>query len=171
MTITTADKWYVAHTHAHAEVKAIEHLRRQGFVTYLPRYRKERRHARRTETVAAPLFPRYCFVAFNMATQRWPAIRSTFGIDHLVGGDAGPASVADEVIERLREREDETGFIQLNPSPRFAPGDKVRLISGAFSVCAALFDGMTDRDRVDVLLEFLGRKVRMTIDSSAIERF
>jgi transcriptional antiterminator RfaH len=170
MMIATAGKWYVARTHVHAEAKAIEHLRRQGFATYLPRYRKERRHARRTETVAAPLFPRYCFVAFDAATQRWPAIRSTFGIDHLVGGRAGPASVADEVIERLREREDETGFIRLDASPRFAPGDKIRFINGAFSVCAALFDGMTDRDRVAVLLDFLGRKVRVTIDSSAVER-
>jgi Transcription termination factor nusG len=42
---STAGKWYVARTHAHEEAKAIEHLRRQGFATYLPRYRKERRHA------------------------------------------------------------------------------------------------------------------------------
>jgi transcriptional antiterminator RfaH len=105
-----------------------------------------------------------------MATQRWPAIRSTFGIDHLVGSQAGPASVDDDVIERLKQREDETGFIRLDATPRFAPGDKVRLISGAFSVCAALFDGMTDRDRVAVLLDFLGRKVRVTIDSNAVER-
>ena len=32
-------------------------LERQGFRTYLPRYRRERRHARRRDIIKAPLFP------------------------------------------------------------------------------------------------------------------
>lgn len=39
--------WYVVETHPHAEVKAEVQLRRQNFQTYLPRYCKQRRHARR----------------------------------------------------------------------------------------------------------------------------
>jgi transcriptional antiterminator RfaH len=168
MTILTAGKWYVARTHAHAETKVIEHLRRQGFGAYLPRYRKQRRHARRTETVSAPLFPRYCFVAFDMASQRWPAIRSTFGIDRLIGSDRGPVSVANETIEGLKEREDEMGFIRLDARPTFVQGDRVRLRNGVLSVCSALFEEMADRDRVAVLLEILGRQVRVVLDGAAI---
>jgi transcriptional antiterminator RfaH len=59
--------WYVVQTHPHAENKAAAHLQRQGFATYLPRYLKRRRHARRTEAIAAPLFPRYLFVALVKA--------------------------------------------------------------------------------------------------------
>jgi hypothetical protein len=40
----------------------------------MPRYRKSRRHVRRVETVAAPLFPGYVLVAIDMATQRWLSI-------------------------------------------------------------------------------------------------
>ena len=50
-------RWYVVRTQPHAESKASAHLGRQGFETYLPRYLKKRRHARRVETVQAPLFP------------------------------------------------------------------------------------------------------------------
>src|SRR5664279_3292931 len=80
VTATPSRLWYVAQTHVHAETKATLHLRRQGFDVYLPRYRKQRRHARRVDIVAAPLFPRYLFVSVDLATQRWRSIRSTVGI-------------------------------------------------------------------------------------------
>jgi transcriptional antiterminator RfaH len=76
--------WYVVQTRPHAEVRAAQHLQRQGFATYLPRHLKRRRHARRTEIVAAPLFPRYLFVLVDMATQRWRSIHSTIGVSRLV---------------------------------------------------------------------------------------
>ena len=68
MTIDMAAAWYVVHTHPRAEAKALLNLDRQGFSCYLPRYLKRRRHARRLETVAAPLFPRYLFVALDLAS-------------------------------------------------------------------------------------------------------
>jgi len=77
-------RWYVVQTQPHSERKASFHLVRQGFQTYLPQYLKRRRHARRTETVPAPLFPRYLFVLFDIATQSWRPIRSTIGVNHLV---------------------------------------------------------------------------------------
>jgi transcriptional antiterminator RfaH len=77
--------WYVAHTHVHAEAKAAINLARQGYSVFLPRYCKRRRHARRIEMiVSAPLFPRYLFVLIDLASQRWRAIESTFGVHHLV---------------------------------------------------------------------------------------
>ena len=72
-----APRWYVLQTHVHMEAKASAHLMRQGFGVYLPRYLKRRRHARRVDTVAAPLFPRYLFVAVERDSQRWRSIHST----------------------------------------------------------------------------------------------
>src|ERR1700691_24764 len=115
-------KWCVVRTHAHAETKAIENLRRQGFETYLPKFRKLRSHARRRDLVSAPLFPRYCFVALDRAWGRWHAIRSTIGVDRILGGDGGPASVGDEIVDELRQREDANGFIQIDEKRRFSTG-------------------------------------------------
>jgi transcriptional antiterminator RfaH len=157
-------RWYVVQTQPNAETKAAMHLARQGFTAYLPRYRKRRRHARKVDTVAAPLFPRYLFVAVDTASQRWRSIQSTIGVSHIVGSNDEPTALADRVIEELRGREDETGFIQLLSRPRFNPGDAVRVLDGVFAACLGLYESMADAERVAVLLDLLGRKVRVVMD-------
>ena len=93
--------WYVVRTHARGEAKASLNLARQGFATYLPRYLKRRRHARRVEMVPAPLFPRYLFVAIDIAVQRWRSIQSTFGVAQLVCNGELPSAVSAEVVDEL----------------------------------------------------------------------
>lgn len=160
-------RWYVVQTHAHAEVKAATHLQRQGFRTYLPRYRKRRRHARRMEMVVAPLFPRYLFVGVDMAAQRWRSIRSTLGVSRLICAGDEPTPVADVVVDGLKRREDTEGYVQL-AERTFAPGTRVQITEGAFASCFGLFEGMRDDERVAVLLDLLGRKVRVLIDEFAL---
>jgi transcriptional antiterminator RfaH len=168
MTIELHPRWFVAHTQPHAELKATAHLTRQGFEIYLPRYLKRRRHARRIETVAAPLFPRYLFVAVDMTTQRWRSIYSTVGVARLVCNGDEPTAVPDGIVEALKCREDTSGFIKLDYRPQFRPGDKVRVLDGAFSSCLGLFEGMAERDRITILLDLLGRKVRVVLDADLV---
>jgi transcriptional antiterminator RfaH len=160
-------RWYVVQSQPNAENKAIAHLERQGFTTYLPHYLKRRRHARRVDIVPAPLFPRYFFVAIDMTVQRWRSIYSTIGVAQLICNGDVPAAVSDEVVTTLKAREDAAGFIRLEPRP-FRPGDKIRILEGVFADCLGLYDGMTDRDRVTILLDLLGRKVRVLVDAEAV---
>ena len=160
--------WYVVQTHVHAETKAAAHLVRQGYPIYLPRYLKRRRHARRVEIVAAPLFPRYLFVTIDRLTQRWRSILSTVGVTHLVRNGEEPAAVPAGVVDELRCREDEQGLIKLDFRPRLTPGAKVRVVDGVFSDCLGLFEGMADRERVAILLDLLGRKVRVVLDGESV---
>jgi transcriptional antiterminator RfaH len=160
-------RWYVVQTQPHAESKAAEHLIRQGFGAYLPRYHKRRRHARRVELIAAPLFPRYLFVAVDLETQRWRAIHSTSGVSRLVCNGDEPAPVPPDVVPALQQRE-EAGFVKLERRPQFAPGERVRVVDGIFTDTLGLFEGMADRDRVAILLDLLGRKVRILLDEGAI---
>ena len=166
--IASGTRWYVVQTQTNAERKAASHLIRQGFEAYLPRYLKRRRHARRVDIVPAPLFPRYMFVAVDMATQRWRSIHSTLGVARLVCNGEEPAPVPIGVVETLRAREDVGGFIPLDTRPRFAPGDKVRVLDGAFTECLGLIDFVTDRERVAILLDLLGRKVRVVLDADFV---
>jgi transcriptional antiterminator RfaH len=161
-------RWFVAQTQPNAESKAIAHLGRQGFVTYLPRYLKRRRHARRVDIVAAPLFPRYLFVEIDMEVQRWRSIFSTVGVSQLVCTGDMPTPVADGVVAMLKEREDAAGHIQLDQRPQFRVGDKLRILEGAFCDCLGLYDGMSDRDRIRILLDLLGRKVRVMVDAECV---
>ena len=161
-------QWYVVQTQANAENKAVAYLGRQGFMTYLPRYLKRRRHARRVDIVAAPLFPRYLFVEIDMAVQRWRAINSTFGVSRLVCNGELPAPVPDRVVDLLRNCADTAGFIQLDHRPKFKTGDRIRIREGAFYDCLGIYEGMPDHDRVGILLDLLGRKVRVLLDAEAI---
>jgi transcriptional antiterminator RfaH len=161
-------RWYVVQTQPHAESKAIGHLVRQGFAAYLPRYLKRRRHARKIETVAAPLFPRYLFVTVDMETQRWRSIHSTFGVSRLVCNGDEPAPVPEAVVAELQSRVDAQGFVRLERRPQFVPGEHVRIVDGVFADSLGLFEGMADRERVAILLDLLGRKVRILLDENAI---
>jgi transcriptional antiterminator RfaH len=161
-------RWYVVQTQPHAEIKAMGHLIRQGFVAYLPRYLKRRRHARRVETVAAPLFPRYLFVTVDVETQRWRSIHSTTGVARLVCNGDDPAPVPPDVVAALQLREDDAGFVKLERRQQFTPGERVRVVDGVFADNLGLFEGMADKERVAILLDLLGRKVRILLDEGAI---
>ena len=161
-------RWYVVQTQTNAETKASVHLARQGFATYMPRYVKRRRHARRVDIIAAPLFPRYLFVKIDMSVQRWRSIYSTVGVSRLVSNGDRPAPVPEHVISVLKGRENTSGLIQLDDRPKFSVGDKIRVLEGAFYDCLGIYDGMSDRDRIGILLELLGRKVRVLLDADAV---
>jgi len=168
MTAIGDGAWYVVQTQVNAEAKAVRNLVRQGFEVYLPRYLKLRSHARKIEKVPVPLFPRYMFVRIDIATQRWRSVQSTFGVSRLVLNGSDPAPLAQQVISCLREREDTSGYVQLDQRPTFALGAKVRVLAGVFAENLGLFDGMADRDRIAILLDLLGRKVRVSIEADLV---
>jgi len=168
MSMIDLDAWYVVQTQVNAEAKAARNLVRQGFEIYLPRYLRRRSHARKIEKVAAPLFPRYLFVRIDMATQRWRSIQSTFGVSRLVCNGPDPAPIAQQILSSLKAREDESGYVKLDQRPKFALGAKVRVLAGVFAENLGLFDGLADRDRVAILLDLLGRKVRVSIEADMV---
>jgi transcriptional antiterminator RfaH len=168
MTEGIGPRWYVVQTRVNGETRAAQNLLRQDYHVYLPRYLKRRRHARKIDFVSRPLFPRYMFVAVDMTTQRWRSIQSTIGVSRLVCNGDDPAAVPDGVVDALKTREDEKGFVKLDIAPTFALGDEVRVLAGAFMDSAGLFDGTADHDRVSILLDMLGRKVRVLLDAEMI---
>jgi transcriptional antiterminator RfaH len=159
--------WYVVHTQALAEEKAAFNLRRQGFDVYLPRYLKRWRHARRVEKRPAPLFPRYLFVQLDMARARWRAISSTLGVARLVCAGERPAPVPPGIVEAIRGREDAGGLFPLREVP-FRRGEAVRVVSGSLATAIGLFESLSDNDRVVLLLDLLGRKMRVALPIESV---
>lgn len=160
-------RWFVAQTKARSEEQARVNLERQGFCAYLPRYRRERRHARRRDVVRAPLFPGYIFVRLDLDESPWRSINGTFGVDHLICHGERPAAVPDGIVEQIAARENDDGLIPLHARP-FQKGDALRIVSGALADCLGFFDRMADRDRVVLLLDLLGRKVRVQAPLEAV---
>ena len=167
MRTSSPSTWFVAQTQPQSETKAAANLARQGFEIYLPRYLKTVRHARRLNVVRAPLFPSYIFIKIDTEKQRWRAVNSTVGVVHLVGHHGVPAPLPGGVIDILKEREGADGFFEhcVFENRILKAGDRVRLLSGAFDSCLGIFEASTDNDRVTILLEMLGRKVRVAYRS------
>jgi transcriptional antiterminator RfaH len=161
------DIWYVAQTQVRAEDRARVNLERQGFHTYLPRYKRERRHARRRDIVQAPLFPGYIFVRLDLESAPWRSINGTFGVSRLVCHGELPAPLPKGVVEEIAARESDDGLIVLKPRP-FRKGEALRIMTGALADCLGFFERMADRDRVILLLDLLGRKVRVQAPLEAV---
>ena len=161
--------WYAAYTQPNAEVKALEHLRRQGYLAYLPRYRRYVRHARRQSLVLRPLFPRYLFVGIDRLAQRWRPVRSTVGMVGLVARAEEPVPVAAAIVDALRAQECDGAFDFLSPTQRLRAGDDIRVTQGPFADLIGRLLGAVDHERVFVLVDLLGRCVRAEVPALAVE--
>lgn len=162
-------RWYAVYTQPHAETKALEHLLRQGYRAYLPRYRTWVSHARRRHMATRPLFPRYLFAGIDRAAMRWRPILSTFGIADLVRAGDEPAVVPSEVVTAIREREKAGTFDRLNPQASLRLGELVRVTTGALEDRVGRLVELRDHDRVVVLFELLGRAVSAQLRAEAVE--
>ncbi len=160
-------RWYVVNTHPHQEGRADLNLRRQGFMSWLPQLRRSRRHARRIETVSAPMFPGYIFVQIDPDAQAWRSINGTFGVRNLICQDEKPVALPQGFVEGLRETLDGEGLVAL-PLESFHIGDQVKLLAGPFVDCVGKLVALADRDRVALLLHVLGRDVHTVVSRRAI---
>src|SRR5262245_11810504 len=150
------DGWGIVQTHANREAIAAAELARKGFENYLPRIAVTSRRGTRRPV---PLFPGYLFV--RIVTVWYPVI-STVGVLRLLrNGEREPARIDDAIVRDIRSRE-VRGIVRL--PKRIAIGDQVKIIRGSFRDHVAVYEGMSGKERQRVLLELLGRQVRVELD-------
>lgn len=162
--------WCVAHTHPLRELIAQKHLLDQGYEVYMPKFKKSIRHARKVQEKLAPLFPRYIFVGIDLSSARWRSVNGTRGVSHLLmSNDLNPAKVPTLVIDELRAQEIADGIVPVASLVNFVKGQKVRILDGAFADQMAIFESMDDKSRVQLLLTFMGREMKMPLPNYAVE--
>jgi transcriptional antiterminator RfaH len=162
--------WCVAHTQPLKELVAKHHLLDQGYKVYLPRFKKIIRHARKVEEKLAPLFPRYIFVGMDLESARWRSVNGTRGVSHLLmSNDLNPAKIPTPIIDDLRDQEIGEGIVSVASLARFVKGEKVRILDGALKDQMAIFESMDDTSRVQLLLRFMGKDMKMTLPNHSVE--
>jgi transcriptional antiterminator RfaH len=169
MSAASEAHWYAVHTHAGAEMKALAHLKRQNYQVYLPLLHRKVRHARKIEQVLRPFFPRYLFVSLDLRTHGWRSIRSTGGVTDVVCFGDQPAPLPRGVVEGLKSHEDSNGCISFARKSCVTAGDTVVVLDGPFSRLAGLCEAVSESERVTVLLDLLGRRVRVSLEADAVE--
>lgn len=164
---TTDLAWYCARTKPkHEHIAAANLVKQLGLEVFHPRLRVERATRRGVVRVIEPLFPCYIFVRCPR-NEKLNEIRYANGVSSLVHFAERIPTVPDSVIEELQEC-----FAAEEPmavEERLLPGEEVTLADGAFSgMRASVLRVMPARQRVQVLLDILGRPTAVEVDRKSV---
>jgi transcriptional antiterminator RfaH len=157
--------WAVVIAKPNSEAIAVVNLQRQGYETYLPRFKLRKVNK---PTLIKPLFPRYLFVHID---KFWYSIRGTRGVSGILLADDGPAIVNPAVVAAIKAKEDSEGYISLGREDRqekFIKGQPVKTLEGPFAGLSMIYEGMSVQDRVKVLADILGRQVQIVVSESKL---
>lgn len=168
-------RWHVIYTNIRCESRAALGLKAKGFEVFYPTIRKRVRHARYTNIVERPLFPRYLFVKFDLERDEWfHPIKTTDGVEDLLRNDNIPVRVADRELEPLITAFNSGEFDMTRKKPlisEFSKGEVVRITGGPFmGFTAEVLAAMNDKRRAEVMMSFLGRKSKIALDYEQIEK-
>ncbi len=156
------EHWYAVHTKARDEKLAAENLHRQRFETFLPLIKVSKHQRGRWTESLEPLFPGYLYILLDLVHQDASPIRSTRGALGLVRFGGGPARVPEGLVEQIMSATATTEGV-VRQEHLFKPGDRVEILSGPFAGLPASILAETGKERVQLLLELLGRSNRVVI--------
>ena len=173
MTIEVVDhlpQWYVVHTNPKQEDRADSNLRCWGVETLHPKLKTRRvnEFTGALTYLTKPMFPRYLFAKFN-ARKQLAKISFTRGVHHVVSFGGQPTPVEDEIIEIMRARIDENGFV--NFGEELKQGDKVVIKAGPLRDFEGVFEReLNDSERISVLLTTITYQGRVVVSRDLLER-
>ena len=167
--MNTAAQWFCLKAQTKREHIAADHLRQlAGLEVFLPRVRFQRKTVRGLAWFTEALFPGYVFARFDFQ-QQFRQVNHAAGIRGIVHfGDRWP-TIPDEVIAELQLAIGTENICTI--TDQLAAGEEVEVAAGAFrGLKAVVTRVMPARERVLVLLEFLGRQTSVEIAAADVIR-
>jgi transcriptional antiterminator RfaH len=162
-------KWFCLRSHSKHEHIAARHLSQlAGVEAFLPRIRFRRTRRQGPVWVTEALFPHYLFARFRWSTHI-RLVRHAPGVSDVVHFGHRWPTVPDEVMNELQSRFGHDSVYVLGDS--LSPGDEVQISGGAFhGLAGVIIRVIPARERVAVLLEFLGRQAAVEIPADSVVR-
>jgi transcriptional antiterminator RfaH len=162
------DQWLVVRTKPRQERVAVHHLSQREVEPYCPLYLEPPWHPRAPKG-PTPLFSGYIFVRCNPRLQL-NAVRYCPGVTHLVQFDREPATIGQDVIDALRLREAERGYVvPTELELGIENGRKVRVMAGPLEGMEGIFRGyLRGGQRARVLMEFLRRRSLVEVETELL---
>lgn len=159
--------WYCLRTKPkHEHIVAANLARQSGFGVFCPRLRVERVTRRCLVRVLEPLFPCYLFV-HCILEEKLDDLRYANGVGAIVNFGGQIARVPDSVIEELRSYFDSGENVVAEDV--LTPGTEVVVAHGAFEgMRASVLRVLPARQRVQVLLDILGRPTTVEVERSSV---
>ncbi len=163
-----SDRWYLAYTKPRQEQIAQVNLEQQAFDAYLPLYKKFKKTESGPVPLFEPMFPRYILFRPSRPEQSISAVRSTKGIATVVRFGFEPAMLHDDLVQRIRQLEQERNHATLQEISNLKAGQTVRLKHTALSGIEGLIQSVSSK-RVAILLEILGRPTVVQLEHHQVE--
>ena len=165
--MSAAGNWFCLRSQPKHEHIAAAHLKKMaGVEVFLPRVRFQRVTRQGPAWVTEALFPNYLFARFDWqnSLRQVQAVRGVSGVVHF--GDRWP--VVDEAV--IVELKQAVGMDELHTiSAVLQPGDAVEIAAGAMCGLRAVVSRvMPSRERVAVLMEFLGRQTTIEVPADSV---
>ena len=157
-------QWYVVRTKPHQELLAWVNLERQRYQCFCPQVKHWRIRYGKRQLCEAAFFPGYLFIRLDLASMNTAPIRSTRGVSGLVSFGSCIMPVPEDVINVIRMRISDDGFITGEQSD-FICGQEVHVEDGPMTGIDAIFKAKKGEDRALLLLNILGgqREVEVPI--------
>jgi transcriptional antiterminator RfaH len=162
--------WYVLHTHRMQEERVNNNLSTLDVETFAPLYVKRRYNNYTGEVthVIKPFFPNYVFARFDTRTLLHK-VRLTRGVHSIVCYGTTPALVDDCIIDTIRSRIGEDGYVKIGESLK--PGDEVIIEDGPLKDFRGIFEReASDADRVMILLQAVSYQAHLVIERKALKK-
>ena len=161
--------WYVIHTKAQQEQRALFNLEQQGYECYLPLLSLEKLRKGIISVIEEPLFPRYLFIHLevNQSGKSWAPIRSTLGVSRLVTFGNEPTKVDDHLIETLRAQKESLGK---HPQSLFTKDERLVITDGPFTGLEAIYQMHDGERRAMVLINLLSKTVPLKISADKLRK-
>lgn len=159
--------WFCLRSQPKHEHIAAAHLQKNDVDVFLPRIRFKRTTRTGPVWVVEALFPNYLFARFDW-THSLRLVCHSAGVSDVVHFGKQWPVVPDEAIEEMRAC---LGNEVHTISPEVSPGDAVRIAGGCMhGLRAIVTQVMPGRQRIGVLLDFLGRQTSVKLDLNMIVR-
>ena len=167
-TAYTNNSWYLVHCQPRKEAYAAKSLRHLlNLHVFLP----ESQVRWRGEVRRMPFFPGYLFTLVDSQMVPASAINACPGVLRLVEFGGYLQSIPQSVIETIKQQLEQLNRGDFFPYHDFNPGDAVRIKCGPLQDLNMVFVGpATPSRRVQVLLEFLGRRKEVQVDVETLEK-
>ncbi len=162
------NRWYVINTKANNEIFAMNKLRSQNYKVFCPSYVSIIKHARQFKKIIKPFFPGYLFIYLDIQEQSWMDINHMVGVKRILNDGSLPLAINDSIVEDLKNMQNDEGIIDDPILNKCKVGQKVMINDGVFRGLKGIFKGLTAGQRVEVLLNMLGRNLTVKFNTLQI---
>ena len=155
--------WYAVQHKPAQPKRALANLENQGIECFYPEIDVETIRQGKRSFKREPLFRGYLFINLELTDPVWHKLRSTRGVVRVVSFGNKPAVIEDDIINQIRE-----GLEKAEEAGGIKAGDQLEILEGPFRGLNAVFQEYDGETRAMVLIDFLQKQHRVSMDLQSV---